>query len=643
MAALFVFDAFAFSYYLGAQVGELDPGVLAFAEGYGVSFKRNFERGFAKADLAVRPQGKVYGALFTLSDEQMALLHAKVLTGFHLELRAIKLNKNREAVTLVPVLNDFTREELPKAWYLELMCAGLEEVTAPRSYIEGVRALPIDNAYHGHSGFARAVLGYPGTPKKVLGRGFALFEEFCRGGTFSVKAKRHALNGRSLILTKAMTGFSFETTTVIKRGYQDPREFIIDNPDLVLSGQYRVGRKGFVASRVSYGETEKLVGGTIQAMESVGLRETHFWRLLIPVPQKLDLTKDFEYRSFLSNGKLLQGMLRLTINNAKVDLYGIKNNDQDYVVIDLLEKLALKAFQEIAYVVLLNYALLKGVFFSGEGFFLGYDEASMSDPRGIAYHQMSDGRYALPGIFTTNAFTGIEQIRYRRNNKGSIPQNLIKRLQKDINLFSSTHFSALCELMRKEKKILQAITQIIHNQVATLEIKIPVLYVALETITGVFTTGGHKDLKPIQDNIVAQSLVELLQATANKFVAEKGFTDEQVANYKPFYNRINGLNNPPNSDKLSKVFPILGYTLKPQDQKVIDERNAFLHGFTPRLKLSEEDHGFKELYDLSLRLHFLLAVLLLKKVGFSGKIINYNKLHEHITQIYREEDVLVMI
>jgi hypothetical protein len=308
-----------------------------------------------------------------------------------------------------------------------------------------------------------------------------------------------------------------------------------------------------------------------------------------------------------------------------------------------LNEESLVKFQETIYPVLLVFAILQGKFYSGEGYFIAYATTELETPIGLAYHSMSDGRYALPAMFTTNVYQGIDQVKVRHNNKGTYSQAALKKRKVGLGRFPEAKIDGLINLLLEKDKIREALTQIVLNQNATLEIKIPVLFVALETITSALVTGGNKDLKPITDNKTADDLVVLLQATAKDFAVARHFSEKEMEKFQVFVNKLGTLNQPPNVDKLSKLFPNLGYPLKEVDKAALNNRNAFLHGYFKAKGISAEDRGFKELYDLSLRLQFLLVTLLLKKVGFSGKIINYNKLHEHITQIFRDEDVFILI
>ncbi|MFY7813921.1 MAG: hypothetical protein ACOVRK_01905, partial [Chryseobacterium taeanense] len=94
---------------------------------------------------------------------------------------------------------------------------------------------------------------------------------------------------------------------------------------------------------------------------------------------------------------------------------------------------------------------------------------------------------------------------------------------------------------------------------------------------------------------------------------------------------------------LGKVFDLVGFDLStiPDSKKVLNERNTYLHGsFSVH---ADDDKTFQTALHTGLRLHFMIAVLLLKYCGFSGKIINYAALWKHITKKEINEERLVMI
>jgi hypothetical protein len=644
MNKIFVYEAFLNAYYLAFQIGDLPKAKKAFLKDHVLAFKKNKQLGFPKAFLESSPGDKVYGAVYEFEDKQLDLLQDKVVKGFNMSLEPVSLSGNLNCLALVPVPTT-NGETVPYDWYIDLMIAGLRQIGAPGSYIAKLEDLPKDNSYHISGSHAKSVLAnYPFLISKNLEASFELIENLNTGGKFTIKSKKHPLNGREMQVFRDGKGFGFETTIPIKKGWQDPRDLIMNNPDITLSSAYRISKKSYVIDSAPFGDTVRILRGSIQSLEETRLKKRNYhWRLIVPVNEGIELRRDFSYWNFLSNGKSGNCLLKIGYKNEEFHFYGLKREKQHYVLFDSLSEISLERFQKITYAIMLVYAILKGKLCSGEGFFIAFKDSVLRKPEGVRYSQMSDGKYGLPAMFTTNPYFGIEQVKYKRNNKGTIPTKLIKEREKGLGRFKEENFDGLVSVLLESDKIRDSYTQIIHNQNTTLEIKIPVLFVALETISGVFSKGGDKDLKPIQNKKVAGKLVDQIKKITDAYVEENRFDEDQLEQMIPFYKRIAGLNNPTNTDKLTKTFPMLGYDLESWDSDAIKERNAFLHGFTPSFKIPEDETGFRDYYDLSLRLHFLLTVLLLKKAGYVGKVINYNKLHEHITEKNRNEEVLVMI
>ena len=89
-----------------------------------------------------------------------------------------------------------------------------------------------------------------------------------------------------------------------------------------------------------------------------------------------------------------------------------------------------------------------------------------------------------------------------------------------------------------------------------------------------------------------------------------------------YSNRLtNNLNTGANNDKLTILFDRFGYELTKYDREAIKKRNSVFHGH-----LSNADKPLTEqewqMFALSLRLHKLCSILLLKASGFSGRILN---------------------
>ncbi|WP_443939213.1 hypothetical protein [Pedobacter sp. MW01-1-1] len=139
--------------------------------------------------------------------------------------------------------------------------------------------------------------------------------------------------------------------------------------------------------------------------------------------------------------------------------------------------------------------------------------------------------------------------------------------------------------------------------------------VALETIT-----------KKIQEKNVPQNIVDDkktwngLRYELMKIV--KKYTEHLTKDQLTILtNKISLINNKPNSSKLTSPFEQLGIKLNAEEKECINSRNLFLHGNLPRNKNSALSD--QELLNiLANRLVMLSSMLLLKLIGYEGKVID---------------------
>ncbi len=264
-------------------------------------------------------------------------------------------------------------------------------------------------------------------------------------------------------------------------------------------------------------------------------------------------------------------------------------------------------------------------------------------PQGFLYHAMRASIITNQPTFTSNPFSVNSDIDFERDENDQIKDEVLKKLNDDIDHFPRDVFSKLVELFYKEEKLQRAALLFIQSHITSLEMRIPNYYVAIEAITGYISSSiasGKKSLAPIKDPAIAAELKALIRNEANKLKLKKGL-DDDLFNMEIIEKNINKLNAPPNADKLAESFTYLGYNLSVEERKILKDRNTFLHGSF--LKTIDDDLAFREALHVGLRVHFLIAVSLLKLAGFSGKIINYAELWSHITEKTLGEERLVKI
>lgn len=294
-------------------------------------------------------------------------------------------------------------------------------------------------------------------------------------------------------------------------------------------------------------------------------------------------------------------------------------------------------FQQATHAILISFAFLSKAEIENVGWFLTYEDQYLNIPLGVSLHQMGGIPTTQFPVFTTNRYLGHNAEALPISADGTIDANAIDALYPNMPFFPKEVFEKLCQNALAHEKVMRSLVLLANNAHTTLELKMPIQYVVLEALSAVLTTGGNADLKPLND-AHGEMLIAQLRAVVEKFVVDHDLETNPLI---PVFRKLENLNSPPNADKLSKVFGQLGYTLTEEESLVISNRNTFLHGGLPKLPKDSED--YRELLHRSLRLHFLVAVLLLKPTGFTGRIINYAQLYRVATGKSLKELVLPTI
>lgn len=479
-----------------------------------------------------------------------------------------------------------------------------------------------------------------------------LINSLTKDQTFTFDAPGHHLNGCAIELKKTDGQFSFETISQIQKGLQNHKEIQFDrDTDFKLTNKNRtlyLKGKDYFINKIKYLEHDsKLSNGSINALSSqseVANSKTNYMRCVIPVGKenKMDL-KHFQ-KTMFNTDKGTSFLFTCDVNGHNFDLINYKRQELNYFVIDCLDPIDKKAFQKKCYNIILTVGLLRGDLIFNENFLLTYSDNTFNKPDSIEYISMRSSVISNQPLITTNPYS-IRPLDedFERDENGRISEAQKNKLYEGIMDFTGEAFSKLATLFCEHEKLQRATLLFILGHVATLEIRIPNYYVALEAITSYLAKTVDekpKRLNPIKDKKLANDLVNEIKELIKKKKDDDGLSDDEM-NTEILFKNINRLNSPPNADKLAKSFEIIKYPLTKEQFKIIKDRNSYLHGSF--IKTSSEDDRFKDALHLSLRLHFLIGVLLLKNVGYNGKIINYAKLWSHITQKDIEEEVLVFI
>jgi hypothetical protein len=650
----FAFDIHIHPYLLEKEVGKVNFAGPAALPGKTLIFRKTKDFGFAKADFqdATVNEDLISGTVYQLSYRQLLKLRKRAKAGYDsiLEEVAIQYNENEsQAWTLRPDPASPTCGDTPFDWYLQLMIEGGEKLGLPAGGIQKLRAIPTGaDARISRVNAFTDFLNYGRVPEKIAIPFISQVKSMNRGGTFHLDLDGHVYHQRKVIVRKRAEAFEFQTSTKIIPGLQDNKEFKTGKRVPLLKNQHKtmyIPGIDFLLSNIAYDDqNQKILRGSISGFSSTPARELEdkYHRFIVPVTELPDLPGHFQSYAYRENGTIRQGLIKLNIHGGETHFYSQAVEKQHFLFIDSLVPLPFKKFQETAHAILLTYALLRGEYLSGETYIFAGSDSAMEHVEACYYHKMSAPISGLPGIFTTNGFTGFDSADAERGDDGGIHPEELAKINEGMEYFPDAIFSKICEEVLTNEKTFRSLLMLVHNQKSTLEIKIPVQYVALEALTSTFVNGGNKDLKPILDDNLAAELISRINGVIDHFSGEKKFSDADIARLVPLKKKVGNLNQPPNADKLSESFKLISYTLSKDEFDVIKLRDKFLHGSTISVT-DDEDYGFKDLFHISLRLHFMLSVLLLKKAGFEGKILNHVKLYEAITEKKVDEERFIKI
>ncbi len=470
---------------------------------------------------------------------------------------------------------------------------------------------------------------------------------------YIVSIPNHHLDKFIFKIEKGKKDYKFCSSSKILRGLQNHKELNFESNQIVeLESSFQkifVTGKYIFLTNISYDEVkgEKIFCGKITSYstckELVDF-DNNYLRCVIPVG-KYDVFKshDFEGSYFKTPKNSTINFTNLNVGEESFHLYNYKYQSEYYFVVDCQQKTSLIEFQKKCFNILLALGFINGNLIQDEAFFISFSNLNMENPIDVLYHSVRSSVKTNQPTFTTNAYSVHSDIDFKHDEKGLIIDPMIEKLDKEMIFFPSSVFSALATLMHKNEKLQRAVLIFIQSHNLALEIRIPNYYVAIEAISSYIMSELVTDKKPptpIVDKKVAQKLIDNVLTIAESLKDENKLSDEDF-NMNILSKNINRLNSPPNADKLAIAFSHINYHLSQEQKNLLKDRNIFLHGSF--LKTVGHDEEFRKALHVSLRLHFMIAVLIYKISGFSGRIINYAELWSHMTENKLGEERLVNI
>lgn len=475
--------------------------------------------------------------------------------------------------------------------------------------------------------------------------------DLIKPASYTIKLKGHHLDNSVFEINKEENQFLYSSSSPIIKGLQTDKELQFESTSSIelVKGSVSLFSLGkyILVNSITYNDefTRKLFSGSISSLttaRSLASFNDQYLRFIIPCGASFPFKiHDFQRRFF--NTPQRRGVWYLTcqIQDKTLHLYDYKLGKDHYLVIDCINHCRLKDFQKMCFNLLLAIGFLKGTLVHDECFILSFQNPEMAVPDHILYYSMRGSVITNQGIFTTNPFSVNHDREFERDEKGQITKAEHDRLYDGMIDFPEKVLSNLVSSFHDSEKLQRAALLNIEGQISSLEIRIPNYYVAIEAITGhILSSTERSPLSPISEKKVAEKLIKDIKVLVRKRQTECGFSDDEF-NLTILEKNIDKLNAPPNADKLAESFGQIGYKLSEEEKKLLKDRNRYLHGSF--LKTADDDKAFRDALHISLRLNFLIAVLLLKLSGFDGKIINYASLWSHVTERVLDEERLIKI
>lgn len=209
------------------------------------------------------------------------------------------------------------------------------------------------------------------------------------------------------------------------------------------------------------------------------------------------------------------------------------------------------------------------------------------------------------------------------SKKPMLDYHRYKNISDDKILMTSDIFEKLVQLLYKNVELRRACILIAQAGTVDNIAKGCLASVSLETITTVFNTEKSNKQqvgKLVDDKTIASQLRYELQKTIKKF---KDKLDKAI--WTKLWNKICKFNELPNADKLTNPFANLEINLSKEEEYCIQCRNLYLHGNIPQPNENEYKYLTQEELQLLIanRLCMLSAMLLLKKAGYNGYVIDW--------------------
>lgn len=363
-----------------------------------------------------------------------------------------------------------------------------------------------------------------------------------------------------------------------------------------------------------------------------------YFRCFIPIGS-VDWNRDIHtYGVFIRNGCAL-GLMELKDGDELLHVYPCNDGEKKYMAVESLTAITSQQMAEYVYSVALTLGFITGTIHLGKCYEFSSTEPEFDVNVSMAYHTMRPSSDAGMKIFTTNMYYVRELLKSAKvqlpdktplyNAKGEFQEHLQDWLQPD-------QMQRLFALIHSDAKVARAVVTIIESANFPLEYQASVRAIVLETLA--HSIPGPKPIP--EDELWNQMKADLEGVLAKYTNNDQGQQQICGESLTILQKKINSMNNPTNADSLAKPLEDAGYTLSQNDKDALKARNTFLHGGLAKGTIEKQTN---DVFYLSLMLHKLACIIILKRAGFNGYILNNPMLYNCEKAVQAGEKALLMI
>lgn len=328
-------------------------------------------------------------------------------------------------------------------------------------------------------------------------------------------------------------------------------------------------------------------------------------RLIIPI--NTEKAQDLIEAKSLKIGQTTysHSLIKIEYTCKKFHFYTHKNNDTDekFIIVESLQNDELKSFKKDVAAIMLGYALITGNWFLGEYYYQTINDEKAYNVK-VCYEKKESSILTNKSLLDPFQFGQYLEVLKQPNDK--------------FHWMTAKHFSSLCFEISKNDTYARCCRLILEGHSSDhVLLQCSIYSIALEALTNIICEEKKEKVNPIPEKELAAKIGEKLINCVDEY--EAFLTDYGITVLTA---RINDINKPTNSKKLSIPFELYGIELTKDDVKILGYRNKFLHGSSP-FKEDELSLKKKELSFISGKFQLLLNSLMLKYIGYNGHVVNY--------------------